>query len=122
MKVGSHYGRSVTGSDIKAYIVTVPPEMRCQLSYFLTKKQTGKDLLQRRMIIHNDHYLEDVESSANNICMRSSSSRGYEASIGSNASGEWSWLPIVPTSYSSLFTIITTLLSYIEMNHFSYTR
>ena len=55
------------GSDNKACIVTVPQVIRFQLSYFLTKKRTIKNILQRRVIIQNDLYPEDVESYTNNL-------------------------------------------------------
>ena len=84
-KAARHYYRSVMGGDINTCIVTIPPEMRCQLGYFLTKKLMSKELLQRRMIIQNDRYQKDVDISANNLCMRSSGSRGDAASIGYNA-------------------------------------
>ena len=96
--------------------------MRFQLSYFLTKKIMSKYLLHRSMIIQNDHYIEDMDSSAKKLFVRSSVSRGYATSIGYNASGEWIWYLIIPMSDSSLFTTITTFLAYIEMNHFTYTR
>ena len=70
----------------------------------------------------NYFYLEDVDSSKNNIFRRSSGSRGDAASIGLNASGEWSWKTLINISYSSLFPIINTFIAYIEMNHFCYTR
>ena len=81
-----------------------------------------KDLLQRRMIIQNDHYLEDVDSSANNLFRRSSGPRAYAASIGFNESGEWSWLPQILMYSYYLLKIITTFLVYSEMNHFLYAR
>ena len=95
--------------------------MRCQLSYFLTKKQMSKDVLQIRMIINNDCYIEDVESSAKKFSVRSSNPRVDAASIGSNASGEWIWSPLIPVSYSFFFPIVTHFLAYFEMNRFTYT-
>ena len=117
-----HYNRSVTWSDIEAYKLAVPPEMRCQLSYFLTNKWMIKDLLKRSMIIQNYHYIEDLDSSAKKLCMSSSGSRVDADSIGYNDSGEWIWSPLIPVYYYSFFPIITTFLAYIEMNHFTYTR
>ena len=38
-KAKIHYGISVTGYDIKSCVVTVPPEMRCQLKKILTKNK-----------------------------------------------------------------------------------
>ena len=90
-KEARHYNRYVTGDKIKAVIVTVPPEMRFQLSYLLTEKRIFRDILHRRMITRNDNYLEYVKSSKKKIFMRSSGSRGYTASIGSSVSGALSW-------------------------------
>ena len=73
------------GAYSKAFIVTVPQLMRCQLSYFLMKKPMSKDHLQISTTIHNDRYLEYVDSSAKKLCVRSSSSKVDVASIGSNA-------------------------------------
>ena len=66
-KATRHYDRYVMGADIKACILTVPTDIRFQLSFFLTNKRMNNDFLQRRMIIHNDCYLEDVDSSTKNI-------------------------------------------------------
>ena len=73
-KIERHYEISVMGDDIKAYIVTVTPATRNQLGYLLTKKNEKVSSLEK-----DDHaecrYLEDVESSALKICIRSSGSR-----------------------------------------------
>ena len=112
----------VTGDTINACIVTYPTSIRHQLSYLPTKKRTKKDLLQRSMIMKKSIYIEDVESSAKKLCMRSNGSRGDADSVIYNASGEWIWSHLIPMSSSSLFPIITTFLAYIEKNHFTYSR
>ena len=50
------------GYDIKACIVTVPPEIRLQLKTFLTKKKLNKDIMLRIRTIKNDWYQECVDS------------------------------------------------------------
>ena len=42
-KASNHYYRYVMGSDIKACIVTVPPEMRFYLKILVTKKQMNAE-------------------------------------------------------------------------------
>ena len=121
-KAERHCVISVTGYDIKACMVTFHPDMRFQLSYLLTKKLIIEDLFQRRVIIHNSHYLEGFDSSTKYIFRRSSGSRGDAASVVSNESGQWIWSPLIPMSYSCFLSIITTFLEYIEIDYFPYTR
>ena len=86
----------VTGDTINACIVTYPTSIRHQLSYLPTKKRTKNDLLQRSMIMKKYIYIEDVESSAKKLCMRSSCPRGNVKYIGSNAAGDQIWSPLIP--------------------------
>ena len=65
-------------------------------------------------ITQKDHYQEDEDISANNICRRSSSSGGDMIYIGYNSSGECSRSPLITLYYSSLYPIIATSVEYIQ--------
>ena len=121
-KAESHYFRYVLGNYTKSFMVAFPPEIIPQLRYSLTKKQINKDIIIRINITHNNNYKEDVESYTKNLFSRSSGPRLDTPSVESNYSFEYIFSPLITISYSSFFPIITTPLSYIEINHCPYTR
>ena len=73
-------------------------------------------------IIKNDSYQEDVDSSENNLCSMLSGSRVDAPSIVFNASGEWSWSPLISMYCYHFSLIIATYLAYSKINHCPYTR